>query len=249
MPILGAMAENATLFLVYNQTQRVIRRFSPSVPEHEGLPLPRLSIAAGLAGAAASFVLTPVELIKCRMQVQQIALETSSGPSNGVKAPLPGPVALTRATVAENGWKGMWLGQTGTLLRETGGGVAWFCAFEAVTRAMIQRHRKHGRLGVKGKADLKAWELMAAGGVGGVSYNVVLFPADSVKSTIQTEAEMMKSRGRVPEKRPFLQVGRDIFKARGFKGLYAGCGITCLRSGPSSAMIFWIVSRLEARFD
>lgn len=248
------MAENATLFLVYNQTQRLIRHLDPRLSPTEGLPLARLALAAGTAGAAASFVLTPIELVKCRMQVQQLALEGLApvpGLSPEKAKALPGPVALTRSTIAENGIKGMWLGQTGTLLRETGGGIAWFCAFEALTRAMVKRRRKNGELNVRGKGDLKDWELMTAGAAGGVSYNVVLFPADSIKSTIQTEAEM--SRGRPSAgplvKRGFLQVGRDIVKARGWRGLYAGCGITCLRSGPSSAMIFWIVSRLEARFD
>ncbi|EGF96900.1 uncharacterized protein MELLADRAFT_92093 [Melampsora larici-populina 98AG31] len=49
--------------------------------------------------------------------------------------------------------------------------------------------------------------------------------------------------------RGFIEFGKAIVKARGWRGLYAGCGVTCLRSGPSSALIFWIVSRLESRFD
>merc|ERR1711939_654383 len=91
MPIMGAMAENATLFVVYGQTQTLLRRFCPvtksepslaasssssisSSPTND-LPLSQLALAGGVAGAVTSFVLTPIELVKVRMQVQMIAQE------------------------------------------------------------------------------------------------------------------------------------------------------------------------------
>ncbi|BGP48911.1 mitochondrial ornithine carrier protein [Rhodotorula kratochvilovae] len=278
MPVAGAMAENATLFVVYNQTQALLQRlYPPATPSSPDKP-PPLSIwqtatAAAIAGAAVSFVLTPVELVKCKMQVSNIAAEgfVASSAAHAVAgaahapaakaipasytrpvAASPGVVAVTRSILREYGVRGLWLGQTGTLIRETGGDAAWFTTFELASRWFIERRVARGETSASGgrvtKGDLAAWELMSAGAGAGIMYNVILFPADCIKSTIQTEDEL-RGKGEVKgPKRGFLQVGKDIYQARGIRGLYNGCGITALRAAPSSALIFYIYSRLEAAF-
>lgn len=235
---------------------------------------------------------TPIELIKCRMQVQMLAREgafgavplapaapatsaglsspssSGAGPSRGLSTsavrlvplqtppanlpPLEGPMELVLSTVRTKGLKGLWLGQTGTLLRESGGGMAWFTAYELSAKYFLQRRQRaadaasssssSSRKLVKG--DLKTYELMLSGAAAGVSYNVILFPADSIKSAIQTAAELN------PSARPlgFGEMGKRIWRTRGFKGLYAGCGLTVIRSAPSSAMIFAIYETLAAQF-
>ncbi|GAA5830955.1 hypothetical protein JCM3766R1_006187 [Sporobolomyces carnicolor] len=276
MPVGGAMAENATLFVVYNQSQAWLRKLFPS-PTHDDpsqlapLSIPQIATAAAIAGSAASFVLTPVELVKCKMQVQNIvaadallaAAATTGGTATGSTAiPLspgqkpPGPVAITRSILRESGLRGLWLGQTGTFLRETGGSAAWFTTFEVLSTFFAQRRTNRGETsrvqpggGPVTKGDLAAWELMLSGASAGVVYNCVLFPADCIKSTIQTEDELRGSALKAGEqRRGFLQVGKDIYRARGIKGLYSGCGLTALRAAPSSALIFYIYSRLESIF-
>jgi ornithine carrier protein len=149
-----------------------------------------------------------------------------------------GPLALISDTFRRQGLRGLWLGQTGTLLRETGGSAAWFGAYETSTRLFITSYK------YTSKSDLAAWQLMLSGALAGVSYNVILFPADSIKSTMQTFAELNPG----SKRSSFLETGKRIFRTRGVKGLYAGCGLTCLRSGPSSAMIFFLFQRLEQNF-
>ncbi|BEI79486.1 hypothetical protein CcaverHIS002_0100150 [Cutaneotrichosporon cavernicola] len=271
-PIFGAAVENATLFFVYNRCQAAIYKFSSKPAIVDGvqreLSIPELALAGAGAGAVTSFALTPIELIKCRMQVQMIApgvtatgpvviktaLEAPGSPSSTVtlpanlantKAPLKGPFALIADTVRQSGLRGLWLGQTGTFLRETGGSAAWFGTYELVARLLIQRHQKNAPPGhVATKADLAAWELMLAGGMGGIAYNVSLFPADCVKSTMQTHAELNPNKP-VPG---FGATFMNIYRTRGIRGLYAGCGLTCLRSGPSSAMIFGLFETLRIHF-
>ena len=253
MPVLGAMAENATLFVVYTQTQGLLRRVSPPSVDLSAtslasppLPLPQLAIAGACAGAATSFVLTPIELIKVRMQVQMIAQEqVKINGGTQARPPLPGPLRLFRSVLQQHGIRGLWLGQTGTFLRESGGSVAWFAAFEGVARAFITRRQKVASTGRKiTKDDLSSAELMLAGAAAGTGYTVTLFPADCIKSTIQTGDELAKGK----KQAGFLQVGREIYQARGIRGLYSGCGVTVVRSAPSSAIIFWIYSLLERRF-
>ncbi|GAA5952868.1 hypothetical protein JCM3765_002991 [Sporobolomyces pararoseus] len=270
MPVGGAMAENATLFVVYNQSQSLLRHFFPHAVHDDPsqlapLSIPQIATAAAIAGSAASFVLTPVELVKCKMQVQNIVAADAllAATASGATIPLssssqkpPGPVAITRSILAESGLKGLWLGQTGTFLRETGGSAAWFTTFEILSTFFAQRRTNRGETshvnaggGPVTKGDLAAWELMLSGASAGVVYNCVLFPADCIKSTIQTEDELRGSALKAGEqRRGFLQVGKDIYKARGIKGLYSGCGLTALRAAPSSALIFYIYSRLESIF-
>lgn len=269
MPVAGAMAENATLFVVFNQSQAFLARYSPPPPAALDAP-PRLAItnmliSAALAGAAASFVLTPVELVKCKMQVQAIvasdALLASAASTVGYaaagKVPVapgeaisksvksPGPIAITRAILAADGLKGLWLGQTGTFIRETGGSAAWFTTFEVLISYHLHRRHARGERGpgerVVRKGDLTAWELMSSGAAAGVIYNTVLFPADCIKSTIQTEDELRGlTKGGAVGRRSFMTVGKDIYRARGLAGLYQGCGLTALRAAPSSALIFYM---------
>jgi ornithine carrier protein len=209
------------------------------------------------------------------MQVQRLAQEgvfgTAPTPSTAVaagtraysttamvnKAKLQGPFEIVRSTIAAHGLKGLWLGQTGTLFRETGGSAAWFGAYEAVSRAFISvKQAQASSLGSDAKItkkDLSTLQLMAAGACAGMSYNIVLFPADCVKSAMQTQEELRprqrgpdgKSIGEGPK---FWGVAKRIYQSRGIRGLYAGCGVTVARAAPSSAMIFLIYESLESRF-
>jgi ornithine carrier protein len=262
MPIGGAMAENATLFVVYNQTQALLHRLFPVAsfsilpPFHPSdappISIPHVATAAATAGAAASFVLTPVELVKCKMQVQNIVAEaallssTAAGrpPPTASTTPAPGPIAITRQILRNQGLRGLWLGQTGTFLRETGGSAAWFTTFELLAAYFARRRTERGERspstgGSVTKGDLAAWELMLSGASAGMLYNVVLFPADCIKSTMQTEEEL-RGGAKGWKQRGFVETGKEIYRVRGIKGLYSGCGITALRAAPSSALIFFM---------
>jgi mitochondrial ornithine carrier protein len=55
-PVVGAMAENASLFLCYNQIQLIIRSVA-DIPVGQPLSLAQVALAAGSAGSVASFLL------------------------------------------------------------------------------------------------------------------------------------------------------------------------------------------------
>lgn len=229
MPLLGATIENASLFFTYNQVQDAIRR-ARGLKENAPLPMHSLAIAAACAGAVTGFVLTPLELVKCKMQVQMMHK----------LQPVP-PHTLVARVLRQDGVRGLWLGLMGTLLRETGGGVAWFLTFEACTQQCVALHR-HTQPHYT-RADLGSLELMASGALAGMAYNVSMFPADSVKSTMQTERDAPHSAAARPL--GFWGTFARIYATRGLSGLYAGVGVTCLRSAPSSGLVFLIYNKLE----
>jgi mitochondrial ornithine carrier protein len=213
------------------------------------------------------FFRTPIELIKCKMQVQMlVAPPPSTSPIPAVQftgtvpanthpmARLPGPIEVLKTVVRTTGLRGLWLGQTGTLIRETGGSAAWFGSKEFTAGLLLSyRSKKHPELLVDNdgrqltKKDLLLWESAASGASAGVLYNLVLFPADTVKSTIQTEGEL-RPRAKGAPRPTFFGTLNQLYIKQGLKGLYAGCGITIARAVPSSGLIFLIYDGLCKRF-
>ncbi|KAL0578876.1 mitochondrial ornithine carrier protein [Marasmius crinis-equi] len=242
-PVVGAMAENASLFMSYRAFQRMIRR-TTGRQEPEQLPLPLLCAAAAGAGAVTSFALTPIELVKCKMQVQMLVSPASAATS------LPGPISVLTSVVRTTGLRGLWLGHTGTLIRETGGTAAWFGTKEYAAKKLLQRRARldpsHPDIRT---LHLTPLESAIAGAFAGASFNLVLFPADTVKSAIQTEEELRPQHAGNGGPRPtFLGTFKAMYRAQGIRGLYAGCGITVARSIPSSAIIFVIYDELNKHF-
>ncbi|KAI8328895.1 mitochondrial carrier domain-containing protein [Chlamydoabsidia padenii] len=245
-PLVGAMVENAALFVGYRQIQKVIRSYSMSETErtlYEDLPedqLPALSqsqlvLAGTLSGAMASFVLTPVELIKCKLQVQL-------GTSHHRHQHYSGPLDVIRHTIHQHGIHGFYRGYLATLIRESGGGACWFGFYE-YTCAQFIRIRQESSADKVTKADLSPSELMVGGALGGVAYNISFFPVDVVKSLMQTDEELRKG-----PSRSFIQTTRDHYKVGGIKAFYRGCGITAARSAPTSAIIFMTYELLTRHF-
>ncbi|KAM6492710.1 Mitochondrial carrier domain containing protein [Amanita muscaria] len=248
-PVVGAMGEIATLFLSYSEIQDLIRRVNHQSLDSK-LTIPQLALAGAGAGAITSFILTPVELVKCKMQVQMIAPTT--------ERQLLGPIGVFTSVVRNTGFRGLWLGHTGTFLRESGGGSAWFATKEFVASLLLRRRlsKQEGEaltLTSAKSSELKSWESALSGACAGAMFNFVMFPADTVKSVMQTEEELRPARidpnGKPPPKPSFLGTFKAMYRAQGVKGLYAGCGITVARSIPSSAIIFLIYDGLTRYFD
>ncbi|KAJ7771685.1 mitochondrial carrier domain-containing protein [Mycena metata] len=247
-PIVGAMAENASLFLSYRELQEIIKRVNHQHLD-EPSTMPQIALAAAGAGAITSFLLTPIELVKCKMQVQMLVAPVLS--ASGVSQPLPGPIAVFTSVLRDSGVRGLWLGHTGTFIRETGGTAAWFTTKEFVASLLVARRHTKSGLTSASPSELRPWESAVSGACAGASFNLALFPADTVKSAMQTEEELRpvaKVLGKTPARSSFFATFKAMYRAQGIKGLYAGCGITVARSVPSSAIIFLIYDGLRQRF-
>ncbi|KAF9899985.1 hypothetical protein BX616_002748 [Lobosporangium transversale] len=264
-PLVGAMLENAVLFVGYRRAQDMLRDLV-AVPDTHGstpapLSIPMLCLSGGISGVFASMVLTPVELVKCKLQVQQIGhLYTKDSKTGPVpKALHSGPLSVIKQIYTQHGLRGFYLGHFPTFLRETGGGAAWFGSYEAVCRFLITREQLAAPEGkIITQADLQAPHLMFAGALAGMAYNFILFPADCIKSHMQTQDVLRShqrsgsgvggSGGSTAANKGFIATGKEIFRSEGIRGLYRGCGITVARSAPSSAIIFMTYELLSRRF-
>jgi solute carrier family 25 carnitine/acylcarnitine transporter 20/29 len=203
-PMVGSTIECATLFYVYSSAQRLFKR----TDEQKPLSLPVLATCGSAAGFAASIVMTPFELIKCKLQVPGMRYR--------------GTAHCAYSVVRHEGVRGLYLGWTPTMVRETCGNFFWYGCYEAVCRALA----KEGQT----KSDLSVKQLAFAGGCGGVMFWTAFFPADVVKTRVQVNDEY-RSMG-------FLRSMAVIYKRGGMAALYSGYTLTILRAFPSNAILF-----------
>eukprot|EP00026_Physarum_polycephalum_P013593 Phypoly_transcript_14010.p1 GENE.Phypoly_transcript_14010~~Phypoly_transcript_14010.p1 ORF type:complete len:303 (-),score=26.70 Phypoly_transcript_14010:18-926(-) len=220
-PLVGMMFETAVLFVVYGQLKAILQK-DPKVP----LTIPQLSIAGGLSGVATSLVLTPVELAKCRLQIQTGKVGDTS--AQKYKSPLHCLIVTFR----EEGIRGCFRGLGPTLAREAPGNVAFFGVYEWCKRALTPEGKTVDQLGLG--------SLVLSGGLGGVAYWSVFYPADVAKSRIQT---MDKQIG-------FFTCLKQIYQTEGRRGLYRGYIPTVIRAFPANAVMFSsyeMISRLLSK--
>jgi len=221
-PLLGSMAECSTLFVAYGAMKSWLNVNEDSATLANPVPMWKYCVSGAWSGCFSSFVLTPVELVKCRMQVLSGASASLGGQSVVRYA---GPLDCAVRIVREEGAAGLWRGNLGCLAREIPGNFAWFGAYELVLRG-IQIARGYDR-----KADVPLGFTALAGSVAGVAYWAVPFPADTVKSKLQTDPRFAG--------RPFVDVFGQVLREDGVAGLYRGAGITCARAAPAHALLFF----------
>jgi ornithine carrier protein len=241
-PLVGAALENSSLFF-WERLGRAAIYASGYAPREQPLPLSALWMTGAFSGAMTSLVLTPVELVKCKIQVPA---KTGDG---AARAPLK-PAAVIRDIWRHQGWRGFWHGQLGTLIRESGGCAAWFGSKETVSKLMREWNERSARTEeererVRTADALPLWQQAVAGASAGMSYNFLFFPADTVKSRMQTTPI---GEGAPAQQRTFAGETAALWKQAGLKGFYRGCGITVLRSVPSSAFIFMVYDGLKKYF-
>lgn len=68
--------------------------------------------------------------------------------------------------------------------------------------------------------ELRPWESAVSGAFAGAAFNLAFFPADTVKSAMQTEEELRPVtavQGKVPPKPSFVATFRAMYRAQGIK--------------------------------
>jgi len=178
------------------------------------------------AGFAISFLLTPVELVKCRLQVQASDKKMYKGPID----------CAIKTYKYGGGLTSLFKGHTATMLREIPGGAAYFGMYESFVKILTPAG--------KTKDDVPPLYLAVSGSLGGISYWTIFFPADTIKSQMQTDPSPSPSSSHLssstsPKGRSFGLIFRQIYDTQGVRGLYRGLGVTLLRAVPSNFCIFY----------
>lgn len=219
------VAENSVLFAGYGVCQKLIAFCTQK--KMEDLSFVDNATAGSLAAFLSSFTLCPTELVKCRLQalneVKQAASKSckSSDAASKLKDKI-GPFQLTKQILKQEGIPGLFRGLTSTIAREMPGYFFFFGSYE-VSRELLANEGES-------KDDIGALKTMLAGGIGGCTFWLFIFPADVIKSRIQVTGS----------KDPLIKVFLQIFKQEGVLALYNGLKPTLVRTIPATGALFLV---------
>eukprot|EP00796_Vickermania_ingenoplastis_P007086 gene7086-5021_t len=195
VPLLAQGAENAVIFSVYRGVLNRLEACDYFASSAAVAPWrsPAMLLASASAGAAVSFILTPVEYVKCNLQANRLCGRTCS----------VSPGALVQQTWRQRGVRGFLVGHKGTLLRAVPGNVAYFISFEQM-KAWL------------GSRPGDWWRHMLAGGISGCAYWTICFPADVVKTRMQVDRAWRSMSFGSAARRHFAEAGvRGLYRGWG----------------------------------
>lgn len=202
---LGAQAVyKAVIFSVNGATRKFITSndLAPS-----GWVVP---ISGGIAGAANAAVVTPVELVRNRLQMQY------AGVNGTQSAQYRGPIDVVKHVVRTRGFSGMYTGYLPTVMRDGPGMALFFLAFDAAKRGMLGS-------GFVDRMELPHVVLAAC--CSGISFWSWALPVDTVKSMVQSPGQEGKS---------LLRVVGDMYSSGGMPRFFRGWQAAFVRGIPGA---------------
>lgn len=219
-PMVGACMESAVLFSAFQYGQQGLAK----VTDLPADSLVRVCAAGAFSGFSASFVLTPVELVKCKLQVSNVNSATAN----------VSYMSIIRKILHNEGPIGLWHGLNLTLLREMGGTAVWFASYEQSLKFLNKKNPQK-----------ETMNLLVSGAVAGFMFNLSIFPIDTIKSIIQTY-DMTSG---LSKKLTFVSAFKHLTgRQGGVRNLYNGLGITLVRSIPANAAIFYTYEFLKKNY-
>lgn len=222
--LVANVAENAVLFLAYGAAQNLV---SKSVgKQQKELNNLENACAGSLASIVSATVLTPIEMIKCRMQANQETAALKGASSSPQRV---GPLRLARSIILNEGPLAPFKGLSAAIVREMVGYFFFFGVYEMVRESFVEPG--------KTKDDIGALRTILAGGLGGVALWIPSYPLDLVKSRIQV---LHTGRGQAPN---FVSVALEIVRKEGPQALYSGIKPTLLRAFPATGALFLAVEK------
>jgi solute carrier family 25 (mitochondrial carnitine/acylcarnitine transporter), member 20/29 len=151
-PLGGIAVVNAIVFGTYGNARRAMPN-SDSLMAH--------ATAGTISGFLQSFALSPIELVKTRLQLAK--------PGEGMPS---GTLAAARYILQTGGFKALYRGLGMTIARDSPALAIYFTSYEILTAG-----------------DKSATTVFLGGGVAGILSWALLYPLDVVKSRIQGDVE------------------------------------------------------------
>ncbi|CAG8446573.1 11150_t:CDS:10 [Ambispora gerdemannii] len=219
-PLIGWVFMDSILLGSLHNYRLLLQKNDPTVK----LTIPQNALAGLGAGLTVSFVATPVEHIKARLQVQYDA------PTKLYN----GPIDCARKIIRNNGIFGLWKGLTETLLFRSWFAV-WWGTYELYSNWLREMKFNEGTVN------------FIAGGLGATTFWCCSFPFDVVKNRIMTQPDVKLVR--FPN---MLSCARHLYQTEGYSGFYRGFAPCLLRSFPTNAsaiLAFETTMRLLKDFD
>jgi solute carrier family 25 carnitine/acylcarnitine transporter 20/29 len=166
------------------------------------------------AGLFNSFVISPVELIRIKMQVQG----TSAG------AHYNSTTDCFKQVITKYGVKGMYQGLSATMFREIPAYAIYFGVYETLMKHQTPKHGK--------RENIPNLNVCFNGGLAGLLLWIGTFPQDVIKSRMQ--ADNLDNR----KYTSILSTFKSIHQERGIGGFFKGITPCLIRAPPINAATF-----------
>ncbi|KAI0366738.1 putative succinate-fumarate transporter [Pilatotrama ljubarskyi] len=183
-------------------------------------------LGAGVTEAV--LVVTPMEVVKIRLQAQQHSL------ADPLEVPRYRNAAhAVYAIVREEGFSALYRGVTLTALRQATNQGANFTAYQELKKLAHKWQPE--------KQDLPSWQHMGIGLISGAMGPFSNAPIDTIKTRLQ-KAEAM------PGQSAFQRVAAiagEMWRQEGFRSFYKGITPRVLRVAPGQAIVFAVYERVR----
>ncbi|GIY14764.1 hypothetical protein CDAR_607021 [Caerostris darwini] len=218
-PMAGLAAVNAIVFGVYGN---IIRASS------SGNSLQNQFLAGSAAGIVQSFVTSPMELAKTRIQLQgQESRQTRTPFWQRNKIIYKNPLDCLVKAFRTEGVRGVYRGLGCTILRDAPAFGVYFSGYEYLTEKVTDS-----------KGNVNTLSLLLVGGLAGVLSWIVIYPLDVIKSRFQAD-------GMIGSEKKYNSLWDCVvksYKSEGYKVFTKGLNSTIIRAFPTNAATFGVVT-------
>ena len=186
----------------------------------------QILICGATSGIGASFVLTPIELVKTRMQIQGQA---------GEKLLYSSTVDCVKQLIRNEGFLSLWRGITATACRDVPGLASYFTIYNYFKL-------KYSTKTPSGHLVMPVSVQIFAGGFAGVLSWIVSLPPDIIKSRLQVQDSKLKLYN------GFWDCVIKSYRQEGILVFYRGIGPALVRAFPVNATIFFVFDGVMRAF-
>ncbi|CAN0878246.1 Mitochondrial arginine transporter BAC2 [Linum grandiflorum] len=209
-PLASVTFQNAMVFQIYAILSRA---FDPPATRTDPPSYKGVALGGVGTGALQSILLSPVELLKIRLQLQETG------------KPCKGPVSVAKFIIRTEGIKGMYRGFAITALRDAPSHGFYFWTYEYMREQFHPGCRKSGQESLR--------TMLVAGGLAGVASWVCCYPLDVVKTRLQAQTPSTPN-----PYRGILDCLTRSVRSEGYSVLWRGLGTAVTRAFVVNGAVF-----------
>jgi solute carrier family 25 ornithine transporter 2/15 len=215
LPALASqVTENAALFTANGFAVRTICNLQDCTEEQLAQKPAWFYACGAFAGVFSSTAICGFETVKVRLQIQRAQ-------SGGAQL-YSGPLDCMAKTLKSEGLRGLFRGLTALWARDIPFNAFFLGGFELASGAI-------GKLSETNRDELNPLQIFFAGAFAGATSWAIIFPADVVKTHMQSQSGKRSS---------LIQTARELYRADGIRAFYRGWSAAVCRAMPSNAALF-----------
>jgi solute carrier family 25 carnitine/acylcarnitine transporter 20/29 len=235
-PVLAQFFIGALSFAANSATMKILE---PGLKKGEPGEFHNSFIAGCVGGFAQCVVLVPTDLIKCKMQTDQVAI-------NG-KTTIPqfaSSYDCLKQIVRQDGFRGLYRGFVSTASREVPAFGIYFGSYRQMMKALTPEN----------SASPPVAAILLSGGIAGSLSWGVVYPVDVIKTNVQlstttvdpvthtaggTSSAIMDGSRSTGNPNSMLNVTRTLYRRYGYSIFFRGFSTAVVRAFPVNSAVFF----------